>query len=73
MFEGKHNQSEQIVNFTTVNSIIKAQVGTECDSFVPKSLENEVKSGPKEPVPNYNEDGTMSKTEEMKFKSKCNK
>ena len=38
VFETKNNRSEQVVNFITVNTIIKAQVGTECDSFVFGSL-----------------------------------
>ena len=50
MFKARHNQSEQVVNLTTVDDIIKAQVGTECDPFVLGSLEKEVKSGPKDPT-----------------------
>ena len=46
VFEAKRNQSEQVVNFTTVKDIIKAQVGTECDPFVLKSLEKKIKSLP---------------------------
>ena len=43
VFEAKRNQSEQVVNFATVNNIIKAQVRrTECDPFILKSLEKEV-------------------------------
>ena len=38
VFEAKHNQSEHAPNFTTVENIIKTQVGTECDRFVLKSL-----------------------------------
>ena len=72
MFEAKRNRSEQAVNFTTVDDIIKAQVGTECDPFFLESLdlEKEVESGPKEPTAVTKEDGTMAKTEGMKFKSK---
>ena len=70
MFEAKHNQSEQIVNFTTINDIIKAQVRTECGPFVIESLEKEVKSGPKESTIITKEDGTVTKIEEMKFRSK---
>ena len=73
VFRAKSNQSEQVANFTTVNDIIKTQVGTECDSFVLESLEKEVKSGPEEPAPVLNEDGTMTKIEETKFKRKYDK
>ena len=34
LFEAKRNRSEKVANFTTVNNIIKAQVGSECDTFV---------------------------------------
>ena len=73
MFEAKYNQSEQVVNFTTVNDIIKAHVGTECDPFILESLEKEVKSLPEEPAAVTKEDGVMTKIEEMKFKSKYDK
>ena len=42
VFEAKRNHSEWVVNFTTVNNIIKAQARTECDPFLLKSLEKEV-------------------------------
>ena len=70
MLEAKHNLSEQVVNFTTVNDIIKSQVGTECDSFVVESLEKEVESSPEVPTAVENDDGIMTKIEEMTFKSK---
>ena len=73
VFEAKKNWSEQVANFTTVDDIIKARVGTECDPFVLESLEKEVKSGPKEPALVTTEDGLMTKIEEMKFKSKYEK
>ena len=57
MFEAKRNRSEPVVNFTTVDDIIKAQVGTKCDPFVLKSLEKEVEAGPKEPTSITKEDG----------------
>ena len=40
VFEAKRNQSEQVVNFTTIDNIIKAHVGTECDPFVLESKED---------------------------------
>ena len=46
MLEVKRRQSEQVVSFTTVDDIVKAQVGTECESFVVESLEKEVKIVP---------------------------
>ena len=61
VFEVNCNRSEQVVNFTTVNDIIKVQVGTECDPFVLESLEKEVESGPEEPTAVTKEDGTMTK------------
>ena len=73
MFETKRNRSDQVINFTTVDDITKAQVRNECDPFVLESLEKEFESVPKEPTPVLTEDGMMTKTEEMKFKSKCNK
>ena len=50
VMEAKHNQSEPVVDITTADDITKAQVGTECDTFVLESLKKEVKSGPKEPT-----------------------
>ena len=73
VFEAKRNRSEQVVDFTTVVNIIKAQVGTECDPFVLESLEKEVESIPEEPTAVAKEDGSMIKIEEMKFKSKYDK
>ena len=73
VFKVKHNQSDQVVNFTTVDEITKAQAGTECDPFVRESLEKEVKSGPEEPTFVVKDGGTMKKTEEMKCRSKYDK
>ena len=61
---------DQVVNFTTAEDTIKAQVGTECDLFVLGSLVKEVESIPEEPTAATKEDGAMTKIEEMKFKSK---
>ena len=60
VFEAKCNQSEQIANFTTVDNIIKAQVGTECGPLVIESLEKEVESGLKKPAPVTTEDGLVT-------------
>ena len=73
VFKAKRNRSEQVADFTTVNNIIKAQVGSECDTFVLQYLEQEAESGPKEPAPVSNEDGATTKTKEMKCKSKYDK
>ena len=73
MFEAKRNQLEQIVNFTTVDDTIKAQVGTECDPFILESLEKEVEFGPEEPTAVTKDDGIMTKIEETKFRSKYDK
>ena len=73
VFEANHNQTEQVTNFTTVDNIIKAQVRTECDSFVLASLEIEVESDPKESTPVTAENSSMTKRKEMKCKSKYNK
>ena len=73
VFKAKRNWSEQVVNFTTVDKIIKAQVGTECDPFVLESLEKEIKSGPEKSKAVTKEDSTMTKIEETRFKSKYNK
>ena len=73
MLKAKRNRSKQVANFTTTNDIVKAQVGTECDSFFLESLEKEVKIGPNEPIIVTKDDGSMSKIEEMKFKSKYDK
>ena len=69
MFGAKRNPSEQVANFTAVNVVVKAQVGTECDPFVLESLEREIESGPEEPLPVTIKDGLVAKTEEMKCKS----
>ena len=63
VFKPKHNRSEQVANFTTVNDIVKAQVGTESDPFTLNSLEKEVKSDPGELVPVTAEDGVVSRDE----------
>ena len=73
VFKANHNQSEQVVTFTTVDNIIKAQIGTGCDSFILRSLEKEVESGPKEPTAAEKTGGIMTKIEVMKFKSKYDK
>ena len=65
MYETKHNRSEQVVNFTTVDDIIKAQVGTECNPFILESIEKEVKSLFEEPTAVTKEGGSMTKIEEM--------
>ena len=73
MFKAKHNQSEQVINFTTVGDITKAHVRTECDPCVVRYLEKEVETGPNEPTAAKKEDGTMVKTDKMKRKSKYDK
>ena len=70
VFKAKCNQSEQVVNFATVDDIIKAHVGTECDPFVLESLDKEVRSGPEVHKAAEKSNGTMTMIEEMKFKSK---
>ena len=73
VMEAKHNQSEPVVDITTADDITKAQVGTECGPFVLKILEKEIESGPEELKAVKKEDGTRTKIEEMRFKTKYNK
>ena len=73
LFKAKHNQSEQVANFTSFANIAKAQDGIECEPFGLESLSREEKSDPDELVPVTTEGGSMTKTEKIKFKSKCNK
>ena len=78
MFEAKRNQSEQVVNFTKIDEIIKSQVGTKCDPFVLKLLEKETITTPSKPTPvtiggSDDKNASMSDMEKMKFKSKYDK
>ena len=74
VFEAKRNRSEQVANFTNVDNIIKAQIGTECDPFVLESLEKEADTLPSEPLPVTTDDyGSMTDVEKMKYKSKYDK
>ena len=63
IFKSKRNQSEQVVNFTTANDIIKRQAGTEYAQLVLESLKKEVESGPEEPAAVIKGDGTITKIE----------
>ena len=79
VFEAKRNRSDQVANFNTVDNLIKAQVGAECDPFVLESLEKEAFTAPSEPTPVYKvkanagDPDEMSDIEKMKFKSKFDK
>ena len=79
VFEAKRNRSDQVANFNTVDNLIKAQVGAECDPFVLESLEKETFTAPSEPTPVYKvkanagDPDEMSDIEKMKFKSKFDK
>ena len=79
IFEAKRNRSEQVVNFKTVDDLIKAQVGTEYDPFVLESLEKDSLAGPTEPTPIYEakanpvDPSVMSEVEKMKFKARFDK
>ena len=79
VFEAKHNRSEQVANYRSVDDIIKAQIGADYDPFVLESLEKEAITLPPEPTPVFvtNADGTLSTTvseiEMVKFKSKYSK
>ena len=73
MFEAKHNRSKQVSNFTTADNIVKAQIGTGCNPVVLNSVKREVKTVSDKLEPVITDDGSMSKIEEMKFKSKYNK
>ena len=42
VLKAKRNQSEQATNFTAVDDIVNTHVGTKCDPFVLKSLEQEI-------------------------------
>ena len=79
VFEAKHNRSEQVANFKTVDDLIKAQVGTAYDPFVLESLKKDTMTGPPGPVPvdmakaADTDPDVMSEAENMKFKSKFDK
>ena len=83
VFEAKRNRSEQVSNYRTVDDIIKAQVGADCDPYVLESLEKETLTVPDEPTPVYevtvdaegNETTTttISDLEMLKFKSQYEK
>ena len=73
MFESKHNRSKQVANFTTAEYIVKVQIGTECDPFLLKSLENGVDTVPAEPTLVIKDDDSMTNTEKIKFKGKYKK
>ena len=72
VFEAKRSRSEQVANFTNVDNIIKAQVGTECDPFVLESLEKDANTLPEEPQPVTTgaDNDIMSGVEKMKYKAK---
>ena len=46
VFKARHNRSEQVANFKSVDDLIKAQVGTEYDPFLLESLGQDSKMGP---------------------------
>ena len=73
MFKAKRNRPEQVPNFATVDDNVKTQVGSECDPLVLGPLEKEVETGPGEPVSVTKYHGSMTKIEEMEFKSKHDK
>ena len=49
VFESAGNRAQQITNFTTVDTRIKALIGQNCDPFVLESIEKMEESLPKEP------------------------
>ena len=70
VFESAGNRAQQITNFTTVDTRIKALIGQNCDPFVLESIEKMEETLPKEPEMPAVTDETKRKMEEMKFKSK---
>ena len=69
VFETKSTRSQQITNFRTVDERIKDQVGAKFDEYVLETLERMAVTLPPEPEPTTGADGTITKIEEMKFKS----
>ena len=65
VFKAKRTRSEQVDNFKTVDDLLKAQVGTEYDPFVLKSLEQDSKVGLPEPTPVYRAKATETDPDEM--------
>ena len=64
-FEAKRNGSEQVANFTTVDEIIKAQLGVECDPYVLEPLEKESLVLPDEPMSVYKRKESEDNPDEM--------
>ena len=73
VFEAKHNRTEQITNFNTVDIRIRAIVGQKYDSAVLESIEKMSPTLPIEPTAVTNADGDVTKVEEIKYGKKYDK
>ena len=73
VFEAKHNRTEQITNFNTVDTRIRAIVGQKYDSAILESIEKMTLTLPIEPTAAANTAGDISKVEEIKYGKKYDK
>ena len=70
VFEAVGNRAQQITNFITLNTRIKAIIGQTCDPYVLESIEKIKTTLPDEPACEETTDDAKKRIAEMKFKSK---
>lgn len=70
VFETSSNRTNQIANFTAVDTRIRALVGQQFDPYVLESIEKMRVITPPEPTIVTEADGTVSKMEEIKYGKK---
>jgi len=54
-----------VANFEKIGNMIGAQIGMECNAYLLESIKKGKKVTPKEPTAVTNEEGTMTKPEEI--------
>ena len=67
-FVAMKSRAEQVANFEKVDTRIKDQIGQEYHAMVLQSLEDEKVVTPTEPTPIVENDGTMKRGNEIKYK-----
>jgi hypothetical protein len=70
VFEANTIRSNQIANFATVDTRIKAVIGQQFDPFVLESIEKLIVTVPPEPTIATEPDGSISRMEEIKYSKK---
>jgi hypothetical protein len=73
VFETGSNRTNQITNFTTADSRIRAIVGQQFDPYILESIEKMKVIVPPKPTIVTEADGTVSKMEEIKYGKKYNR